>query len=135
MIGLLACPHEESLSSQSPRIQHAEILFPKQLAAQVVTGETFGTEQCDDVTSVSSRRGVGLRRFEVSLRARHAFVSLVGPEHLAVAFVDREDHPGVRHVVFREIDAAILRFKTTFRIAAHGSDHEDVVAPDNRTRV
>jgi len=76
-----------------------------------------------------------LRRFHVTLCPRHTFVRFIGPKHATVTFVEREDHPRVFGLVSGEVDAAILRAVRRLRIAADGSDDENLVIPNNRTRM
>src|SRR5689334_15540041 len=67
----------------------------------------------------------------MTLRARDAFVSSVGPKHLAAAFVEAVDQPRVFDVIGGQADAAIFRDECRLRVVADGGDHEDVVVPDD----
>ena len=115
------------------RIQHAEILFPEQLAFDVVTSEAFGTEERYNVTAVGHWSRVSLRRLDVTFGSWHAFVSFLGPDHAAVRLSKAKIIQVWLTSSFGQANASSLRLESGFCFTADGSDHKDIVTPDDRT--
>jgi hypothetical protein len=76
-------------------VEHARVLFPEQLAVQVVTIETFRAEQRDDMFAVNCGSGGGVRRLRMAFNFGHAFVSRALPENFARLLVEAIDFPGM----------------------------------------
>ena len=52
-----------------------------------------------------------------------------------VCLVETVNSPGVLHIIIGQTDASVFGIEARFRIAADGGDHEDAIAPNDRTRV
>ncbi len=110
--------------------------MPLEFAVQVVSIQTHGTEIYDEIFSVSDGRRVGVGRLRMTLHFRHAVEGDAFPQDRSRVLVDRVNLPGVLGIIFNGCDIAVesvLRF--IFRATGYRSAHENLVAPNNWTRV
>src|SRR5215213_6963575 len=98
--------------------------------------QSLRAEPRDHDAAVGRRRGVGIRRFDVTFLNRLALVSDSFPLNPAGAFVERVDDPTMRRAIFRRITITVKSgTKRCLWITADGGGHEDPISPNYRTRV
>ena len=113
-------------------VQAAEIDLPEKIAVHVVGVDALRSERRDDDAAVGGGCRAGVRRLDVPLVDRLAFVRDAFPQNFSTVLVEGVDHPAVPRAIVGGVAVAVeARTERRIRPAADRRRHEDAGAPDD----
>src|SRR5262249_40036771 len=114
-----------------PDVQHAKVLRPEQLAAQIVAVQALRSKERDQPFTIHSDRGIRIGGLGMSLRLRHPGMLGPLPEDLPGALVQTIDIPLLRRDVRGGVAIAIEPDFQISRSAANSRSDKQLVPPNN----